>query len=120
MAAYPQYPIPQQFYPQPMPAPQNFAPPRQQGEFICRSVTCRQEAENAPVDFSCPMILPDLEHGAIYLKAFNAATGGSVFTEFRKAEPAPPVQYVTMDEFNAFREELARKKRRRGDDPDDG
>lgn len=49
-----------------------------------RMVTSREEALGVPVDFSGqPMVFPDLAHGAIYVKVFNAGTGASDFREYR-------------------------------------
>lgn len=100
---------------------QNYQPPYQgfqqrQGEYICRPVTCREEAVSAPVDYFSPLVLPDLGHGVIYLKRFNPQTGASDFAEFRAVQPEPPQQYVTVEEFNAFREELKKKRRKSDDD----
>ena len=104
MANYP-YQQYQQTYQPPM---QVYQPPRQ-GEFLCRPVTCREEAVGAQVDYFSPLVMPDLGHGVIYLKRFNPQTGSSDFVEFRASQPEAPPQFVTMEEFNAFREEVLGK-----------
>lgn len=49
-----------------------------------RMVTSREEALGVPVDFSGqPMLFPDLAHGVVYVKVFNAGTGASDFREYR-------------------------------------
>lgn len=80
----------------------------QSGAYTCRPVTCREEAVAAQTDFfSLGTLMPDLNHGVIYLKRFNPNTGGSDFAEFRFFAPpqpaaADPAEYVTRKEFEAF------------------
>lgn len=127
-----------------MPAynPQNFAPapiqpPTQpqtvQGGvtapsgFSCRPVTSRLEAEAVQVDFLGPgTIMPDLGHGVIYLKRFNPNTGASDFVVFamEQMQEAAPVQYATIEDINALREEIESLKKtkkavKRNDEYDD-
>ncbi|MBQ0067367.1 MAG: hypothetical protein KBS60_04180 [Phascolarctobacterium sp.] len=91
-----------QNYYQPMPQPQ--------GTFTCRAVTSREEAMAAQTDyFSMGTVMPDLAHGVIYLKRFNSNTGSSDFLEFKYCQPEQPKptpQYVTLEEFNAFKDSL--------------
>lgn len=59
--------------------------------FSVRAVTSREEALGVQVDFFGPgTVMPDLAHGTIYLKRFNANTGASDLFEFRLAEPTQP------------------------------
>lgn len=122
--------------------PQNFAPapvqpPTQpqtvQGGvtapsgFSCRPVTSRLEAEAVQVDFLGPgTIMPDLGHGVIYLKRFNPNTGASDFVVFamEQMQEAAPVQYATIEDINALREEIESLKKtkkvvKRNDEYDD-
>ena len=74
-----------------------------------RMVTSKEEALGVPVDFSGqPMLFPDLAHGVIYYKQFNAGTGSSDFREFRLAENAQAnaTNYVTVDQLEAIRSEI--------------
>ena len=85
--------------------------PAQTGGYICRPVTCREEAVAAQVDyFSAGIVMPDLAHGVIYLKRFDPNTGASSFLDFKYVPPAPavesgsidPAQFVTRKEFDEF------------------
>lgn len=106
----------QQFQPQQMaPTPQQQI---MQG-FACHPVTSREEAVAAQTDyFSAGLVMPDLGHGMIYLKRFNANTGASDFFEFKSMqteenETAPePEKYVTVKEFEKFKTELMKKARK--------
>lgn len=112
--AYPDYyPQPGQYAPTSYPPamqPQPMQRPVQMrgGEFICRAVGSPQEAQQIPVDYTAPMLLPDLEHDAIYLKVFNPATGSSVLTAFLRQQPAPPVEYATTQALEDLRAEVER------------
>lgn len=73
-----------------------------------RMVTSREEALGVPVDFSGqPMLFPDLAHGVIYYKQFNAGTGSSDFREFKlsEAQNSSPA-YATQDDLDSVRYEL--------------
>lgn len=77
------------------------------GGFICRPVTCREEAVAAQTEyFSAGLIMPDLGHGMVYIKRFNPNTGNSDFSEFgyippqAQAEAAP--KWASLDDFNAL------------------
>lgn len=85
----------------------------QNGGYICRPVTCREEAVAAQVDyFAAGLVMPDLNHGMIYVKRFNPNTGASDFGEFKYCPPQPqispeaanfdPEQFVTRQEFEEF------------------
>ena len=92
-------------------APAQPQQPAQTGGYICRPVTCREEAVAAQVDyFSAGIVMPDLAHGVIYLKRFDPNTGASSFHDFKYVPPAPPMesgsidpaQFVTSKEFDEF------------------
>lgn len=92
-------------------APMQAQQPAQSGGYICRPVTCREEAVAAQVDyFSAGLVMLDLAHGVIYLKRFDPNTGASSFHDFKYAPPAPPMesgsidpaQFVTRKEFDEF------------------
>ena len=94
-----------------MPQPRQETPTAQiNSGFVCRPVGSREEGVAAQVDYmSAGLVMPDLGHGMIYLKRFNPNTGTSDFAEFAykpPEPPAPPVQYVTVDEFEAFKKQL--------------
>lgn len=108
---YPQYnPMPygREQYPTQMPAqaPQTPTPP---SGFICRPVTSREEAVAVQVDFLGPgTVMPDLGHGMIYLKRFNAQTGASDLLEFVYSPPREeaPTRYATVEDIDALRAEI--------------
>lgn len=85
--------------------------PAQQG-FIVRPVTSTEEARAIPTDFSGAVtLMPDLPHGVVYTKALNYNDGTSIFGCYRlDLQPAQPAQpeYVTRQEFEALRAEIAR------------
>lgn len=121
---FPQYPQPSPYqprqdvmtqgYPSTQLPPSAPAQAAQQG-FGCRPVTSREEAlAMAPEYFGPGTIMPDLAHGAIYLKRFNQNTGASDFYEFveRVQEVEKPVQYATIDDLNALRDEILKKQRK--------
>lgn len=107
----PQYGGYQQMYQQP-----------QQPSYSVRPVGSKEEALGAQVDFlGLGTIMPDLGHGVVYLKRFNSSTGSSEMAEFKLSQPEPPKpapQYVTIEEFEAFKAEMAKKPtvRRKADD----
>lgn len=94
--------------------PQQAAPMQAQqlaqtGGYICRPVTCREEAVAAQVDyFSAGLVMLDLAHGMIYVKRYNSNTGLSDWGEFKYCPPQPeapavdPAQFVTRKEFDEF------------------
>lgn len=105
-----------QFYPQQQMQPQAQVQPQQQqnqATFTVRPVGSREEAVAAQVDFFSPgMIMPDLGHGMMYFKRFNSSTGASDFIEFAYKAPEvqkEQVQYVTLDEFNSFKNEMTKR-----------
>lgn len=86
-----------------------------QGGFACRPVTSKEEAMAVQVDFLGPgTIMPDLAHGLMYLKRFNSNTGSCDIFEFVAQTPKkedPPVQYATLDDLNALRDELFKPRK---------
>lgn len=78
-----------------------------------RPVTSREEAAGLPMDFTAgAMYMPDLAHGVIYAKIFNANTGEAPLLEFRLAKPdeKKDVAYATAQEVETLRNELSRMK----------
>ena len=75
-----------QGYPQQPP----MAPAPSQGQipaFAVRPVTNREEAVAAQVDFLGPgTLMPDFNHGVIYLKRFNPNTGACDFMAFAQQQ----------------------------------
>lgn len=102
-------------YPSPPTAPQS-APASvsaASGGFVVQPVTSREEALAVIADpLSAGVLLPDLGHGVIYVKRFNANTGASDFGEFAFVQPkaAEPVQaapeFVSAEVFNNTVEKL--------------
>lgn len=89
--------------------------PPQQAQMVLsgRPVTSREEAAGLPMDFtSGAMYMPDLAHGVIYAKIFNANTGEAPLLEFRVAKPEEKkeVAYATAVEVESLRAEIARMK----------
>lgn len=122
MANYPPYsymPQQQAFSPGYMPQQMPVQAPIQDA-FICRPVTCREEAVGTPLaDFNRPMLFPDITHGNIYMKRFNPNTGSSDILTFRMVNPdevAPENVYVTRQEFDAFCAGLMKRITRAGED----
>ena len=106
------------------PAPQmqqNAPAAPQTPAFTVQPVTRKEEALAVIADPMSPgVLMPDLDHGVIYVKRFNAHTGTSDFAEFvlSTAAAAPrtapeateeKVEYVTMEEFQKVVEPLARE-----------
>lgn len=89
--------------------------------FTVQPVTRKEEALAVIADPMSPgVLMPDLDHGVIYVKRFNMNTGTSDFAEFALQTPAaasqaaqehaePEVEYVTADEFKRVVEPLARE-----------
>lgn len=96
------------------PQPQTMAPAASQGQipaFAVRPVTNREEAVAAQVDFLGPgTLMPDVNHGIIYLKRFNPNTGACDFLTFRtdtaQAETSEKEQpeYATREELEGVRD----------------
>lgn len=64
-------------------------PQPQQGGFLCRPVTSREEALGVQVDYFSPgTLMPDLGHGVVYLKRFNNSTGASDLFQFALVPPS--------------------------------
>ena len=98
--------------PQSVPVVQTVSNP--QPGFNCRPVTSKEEAQAVQVDFFGPgTIMPDLGHGVVYLKRFNQNTGACDIFEFvaQQQKEAPVVQYATIDDLNALRDELMSKRK---------
>ncbi|MBR4855116.1 MAG: hypothetical protein IKU94_00630 [Bacteroidaceae bacterium] len=88
----------------------------QNGGFLVRPVTSREEAVAAQVDFFGPgTIMPDLSHGIIYLKRFNSQSGSSDFFSFSIEQPKeePVVQYATKEDIEVLRAEIEALKPRK-------
>ena len=81
----------------------------QQESFQCRPVTSREEALATPADFMRPIFMPDFAHDCVYMKRVNPNTGASELVDYRRNIPEAAPQYVTREEFEAFREEFTRK-----------
>lgn len=79
--------------------------------FSIRPVGSREEGIGAQVDFMSPgMFMPDLAHGIIYFKRFNAETGSTEFHTFKLSAPEPQPQYATLADLEALKAELTAKK----------
>lgn len=84
--------------------------------YAVQPVTRKEEALAVIADPLSPgVLMPDLDHGVIYVKRFNPNTGTSDFAEFSLAAPQAAqesaesaVEYVRMDEFKRVVEPLAK------------
>lgn len=91
--------------------PQPMAPAMSQGQipaFSVRPVTNREEAVAAQIDFLGPgTLMPDFNHGIIYLKRFNQNTGACDFLVFalQQAEDKQPEtqEYATKADVQEVR-----------------
>lgn len=117
-----QFGAPQRFepqvgtYPTQFTQPQQGAPAAQQNCFLVRPVTSREEAVAAQIDFMAPgTLMPDLGHNTIYFKRFNQNTGASDFYAFvlQQEQAAAPVQYATVQDLQALRQEIEALKGRK-------
>ena len=84
--------------------------------FLVQPVTRKEEALAVIADPMAPgVLMPDLDHGVIYVKRFNPNTGTSDFAEFAitaavpQEREEPQVEYVTAEEFKRVVEPLARE-----------
>ena len=82
----------------------NLVPEEQQTQeqpLFCRMATNREEVQAFPVDFSGrPMTFHGPGLQVIWVKTFDPNTGGSVVTEFRRAEPAAQKQaFLPVSDF---------------------
>ena len=76
-------------------------------QYQVRPVGSREEAVAAQVDyFSLGLLMPVPGQPVIFFKRFNPDTGMSDFVEFIARQPEPPVQYVTRDEFEAWKQSM--------------
>lgn len=80
---------------------------------VGRMVTSREEALGVPVDFAGGlMVFPDVSHGAVYTKVFNAQTGQAEFAEYRRvSRPEPKVEtqvepYALESDVKCLREKV--------------
>lgn len=120
------YPAPQMQNPTPAPV----SAPSVSG-FVVQPVARKEEALAVIADpMSAGVLMPDLDHGVIYVKRFNANTGASDFAEFLlpaasqapQETTEPEVEYVTLEEFRKVVEPLAKEVaalRKRGKQYDD-
>lgn len=111
------------FHAQPMsfyqPIPQT--PPAQpqaanQPSFSVRLVTTREEVVSAQIPFDgSTSYFVDTSNGKIYAKTFDFNTGTAPIVTYVR-EQEMKVQYATIDDLNALREELKIKKGVKKDD----
>lgn len=101
---------PMQGYPQ----PQNVAPAQPVGQgqgFLCRPVTSKAEAIAAQIPFDgSTSYFVDTSNGNIYAKTFSFQDGSApIVTYVRETEQT--IQYATIDDLNALREELLKPRK---------
>ena len=100
--------------------PQPVTQPSQGISNASRIVGSKEEAVAIPTDLSGSfMVFPDVSHNRVYVKRLNPATGGSDLFEFVPAVAQPEAQYVTVEDFKAFKEEVTKKLTRKGKKDDD-
>lgn len=106
---YPTY-MPQYQYP----ARQEYAPAMPQANgFACRPVTSRAEAEVSQIPFDgSTTFFVDMANGKIYAKTFNPNNGTAPLVTFsRDMDVVQAPQYVTLEDFNALKEEIEKLKK---------
>ena len=114
--------MPQQTFPPPQSAPVQQPINNPQPMFNCRPVTSKEEAQAVQVDFfGQGTLMPDLGHGVVYLKRFNQQTGACDIFEFTAQKPKEerPVQYATIDDLNALRDEILNARKGGANDDDE-
>lgn len=121
MAWQPQYPAwsgytPQQTYIPQMPAQAPQSAPvasNPQAGFRCIPVTSRAEAEvyQIPFDGSTTCFM-NTSNGEFYTKVFDFNTGSAPLTTYVRERPTPAVQYATLDDLKALRDELMAKPKK--------
>lgn len=104
------------------PAPQMpQAVPQLQG-YPCRPVTSREEVVAAQIPFDgSTSYFVDTANGKIYAKTFNFQDGTAPVVTYVREQVPPAVQYATVDDLKALREELMAKPKKvaKKDDPDE-
>ena len=89
------------YQPQPQPGP----------GVVASLVTGRQEAEAAQIVFNNDInVFVDQANGVIYTKRFNANTGASDFTVYRRVDAAqepPAAAYASQTDVDAIKQQLA-------------
>lgn len=96
------------------PVQQNAPQSAQQGlSAASRAVSSKEEAIGVAADFSgAVMVFPDVAHNRVYVKRWNYQTGAADFFEYVPAgEEKPVVQYATIDDLNALREEFMKMRK---------
>ncbi len=93
---------------------QNIAPAQpvgQQQGFLCRPVTSKAEAIAAQIPFDgSTSYFVDTSNGNIYAKTFSFQDGSApIVTYVRETEQT--IQYATIDDLNALREELLKPRK---------
>ena len=87
----------------------NYAPtytPTPYGGY-CRPVSGADEAKGMQVPFDGnPYVFTNVQHGEIYVKQFNLATGSTDFVTYRREGERPAVSYATTDDLGALRSEI--------------
>lgn len=108
---------------QPTPQPWGVAPqPPMQGQTLppqpmagpriaVRQVASEMEAVSIPTPFDGSiLILTDLGHGMIYVKALNCNDGTAIFERFGRQQPpapAPAVEYAPLDMVQQLQRQVA-------------
>ena len=82
------------------------------GGFHVRPVTSRAEVEVAQIPFDgSSSWFYDTSTDKMYSKTFNPNDGTAPIATYVREVPAPPVQYATVEDINALREEIERLKK---------
>ena len=90
--------------------PQSILPLQQTGGVTIRLVASRAEAEAFQIPFDgSTHFFYDTSSDKLYAKTFNAMNGTAPLATFSREEEAKLPVYVTLEEFNSFKEEFLKK-----------
>jgi len=94
--------------------------PSPQAGFRCVPVTSQSQADTFQIPFDgSTTYFVDTSNGKIYGKSFDFSTGCAPLVVYVREQSAPAVQYATLEDLNALREELTKpRKAGRKNEPD--
>lgn len=100
--------------------PQSILSLQQTGGVTIRLVASRAEAEAFQIPFDgSTHFFYDTSSGKLYAKTFNAMNGTAPLVTFSREEGVQTPRYVTLEEFNLFKDEFVKKYIAGGEKKDD-